>query len=194
MSQVSYQSSSNRPLRIAIIILQVFITFTAIQGAIFVVPTIPMEWLHHGIFAPFSSPLIPALALGIGCGGSALITGLLVIIKHRFAALATIIAGIIMILFEFVEITIVGFTATQMPDQPAPNILHYPGFTGNLAWHSITKYYVSKIKSRFENQRLPITVNKTRYPSVSRIDISCSISVWFDIPRVVQLVSGQSGR
>ncbi|MGZ6372926.1 MAG: hypothetical protein ACXWL8_05975 [Candidatus Limnocylindria bacterium] len=36
--------------RIGLIVLDAFVAFTAIYGAIWVVPTIPLEWLKHGPF------------------------------------------------------------------------------------------------------------------------------------------------
>ena len=61
-------------LRGTIAALAAFMALTAIQGAIFVVPTMPRSVLHQGILALFSDFTIPALALGVLCGGAALVT------------------------------------------------------------------------------------------------------------------------
>jgi hypothetical protein len=103
--------------RIGLLALDAFVAFTAIYGAIFVVPTIPLEWLKRG---PFTDYTVPALALGILVGGSALVAAVLLLVRPATGALATIGAGIMIIGFELVEIAIVGFTlieydASQFP-------------------------------------------------------------------------------
>ena len=103
--------------RIGLLALDAFVAFTAIYGAIFVVPTIPLEWLKRG---PFTDYTVPALALGILVGGSALVAAVLLLVRPSVGALATIGAGIMIIGFELVEIGIVGFTlieydASQFP-------------------------------------------------------------------------------
>jgi hypothetical protein len=94
-----------------------FMALTAIQGALFVVPTMPRSVLHKGVLALFPDFTIPALALGILCGGSALVAFVTVLVRPRNGALASIAAGVFMIMFELVEITVVGFTPVQSPDQ-----------------------------------------------------------------------------
>jgi hypothetical protein len=90
---------------------------TAIQGAIFVVPTMPRSVLHNGALGLFSDHTIPALALGALCGGAALVTLVTVFVRPQLGALGAIVAGIFMIAFELVEIVVVGFTPLQTPDQ-----------------------------------------------------------------------------
>ena len=93
--------------RIGLVVLNAFVAFTAIYGAIFVVPTIPLEWLKYG---PFTDYTVPALALGILVGGSATLATILMLVRARFGAVATIGAGAMIIGFELVEIGVVGFT------------------------------------------------------------------------------------
>jgi hypothetical protein len=90
---------------------------TAIQGAIFVVPTMPRSVLHNGVLALFPDYTIPALALGMLCGGAALVALVAVFVRPRRGALAAMVAGLFMIAFELVEILVVGFTPVQTPDQ-----------------------------------------------------------------------------
>lgn len=90
--------------------LAAFVTLTALQGAIFVVPTMPRSVLHKGVLAIFSDFTIPALALGILCGGSALVAFVTVLARPQLGALASMTAGVFMIGFELVEIVAVGFT------------------------------------------------------------------------------------
>lgn len=93
---------------------------SAIAGAIFVVPTLlPRSMLGKGLINPFADFTIPALALGILCGGTALIALITVIRSPRLGALSSFVAGVFMIGFELVEIAVVGFTATMSPTEPA---------------------------------------------------------------------------
>jgi hypothetical protein len=104
-------------LRWTIAALAAFMALTAIQGAIFVVPTMPRSVLHQGILALFSDFTVPALALGVLCGGAALVTLVMVFVRPQVGALAAIVAGAFMFGFELVEIVVVGFTPMQTPDQ-----------------------------------------------------------------------------
>ncbi len=96
--------------RIGLVVLNAFVAFTAIFGAIFVVPTIPLEWLKHG---PFTDYTVPALTLGILVGGSSSLAAVLLLIRPWAGALATIVAGVMIIGFEIVEIGVVGFTLVE---------------------------------------------------------------------------------
>lgn len=112
-----YQHAYRR-LRIPLIALEAFVAVTAIYGAIFVVPTIPRAWLHAGLIAPFADTTIPALALGIICGCGALIALTSVLAWPVIGAVASVVAGAAMVVFELVEILVVGFTAAMYPTQP----------------------------------------------------------------------------
>lgn len=96
--------------RATLILLQVFVAFTAIFGAIFVVPTLPLDWLKAG---PLTDYTIPALALGVACGGSALVALALLIVAPHLGGAASIVAGLFMVAFEVVEIAIVGFALIE---------------------------------------------------------------------------------
>ncbi len=104
-------------LRGTLAALAAFMALSAILGAIFVVPTMPRSVLHSGVLALFPDFTIPALALGILCGGSALVALVTVLVRPRIGALASVVAGAFMIIFELVEIVVVGFTPLQAPDQ-----------------------------------------------------------------------------
>lgn len=104
-------------LRGTIAALAAFMALTAILGAIFVVPTMPRSVLHQGILALFPDFTIPALALGVLCGGAALVTFVAALVRPQVGALAAIVAGAFMIGFELIEIVVVGFTPMQTPDQ-----------------------------------------------------------------------------
>lgn len=105
-------------LRVPLIALEAFVALTAIYGAIVVVPTLPPEWLRAGLVAPFTDFTIPALALGILCGGGSLIALISVLAWPPIGAITSVVAGAVMVVFELVETLVVGFTAAIYPTQP----------------------------------------------------------------------------
>ena len=115
--QRSSATSTHFGLRAGLVALEAFMAATAIWGAAFVVPTIPLDWLQKGLITPFSDTTIPALALGVLCGGSALAALVGVILRPRLGALLSILSGALMIGFELVEILVVGFTPVMYPTQ-----------------------------------------------------------------------------
>jgi uncharacterized membrane protein YuzA (DUF378 family) len=92
-----------------LILLQVFVAFTASFGAVVVVPTLPLEWLQAG---PLTDYTIPAFALGI-CGIAAVVAVILLIVAPRLGGLASMVAGLLMIIFEVVEIAVVGLAIVE---------------------------------------------------------------------------------
>jgi hypothetical protein len=109
--------SHHRWLRGSLAGLTAFMALTAIYGAIFVVPTMPRAVLRQGLLALFPDFTIPALALGVLCGGSAVVAFVAVLARPRLGGLTSVVAGILMIAFELVEIVVVGFTPVMAPDQ-----------------------------------------------------------------------------
>ena len=92
--------------RIALLVLHALVAVSAIAGAIWVVPTMPLEWIQAG---PFEDWTIPALALGfVGVIAGASFVALLV--RPWLGGLASVVAGTAMIAFELVEIAVVGWT------------------------------------------------------------------------------------
>lgn len=114
----NHKRSKHTPTRVALVLLTAFMAVSAIGGAIWAVPTIPRAWLHQGLIAPFADTTIPALALGILCGGAGLAAFATVLVRPRLGALVSIVAGVCMIGFELVEILVVGFTPVMDPTQP----------------------------------------------------------------------------
>jgi hypothetical protein len=96
-------------IRSALIVLGGFVAISAIAGAIWVVPTMPLEWLKAG---PFTDWTIPALALGF-CGGLAAVTTIALFVRPWAGALLSIVAGLAMVVFEVVEIGVVGWTLSD---------------------------------------------------------------------------------
>ena len=111
------RSAGHWGLRGALATLTTFMALTTIAGAIFVVPTMPRSVLHQGALALFPDFTIPAVMLGVVCGGAALFALLAVIAWPQLGALASVVAGLCMIAFEVVEIMVGGFTPMQTPAQ-----------------------------------------------------------------------------
>jgi hypothetical protein len=93
--------------RAALVLLEGILAFTAILGALAIIPNLPHDWIKGSVFPDYT---IPALALGVLVGGSAVIAGLAVIFRPMIGAAASVVAGVMIIGFELVEIIVVGFT------------------------------------------------------------------------------------
>jgi hypothetical protein len=96
-------------VRIGLLVAHGLVAVSAIAGAIWVVPTMPMEWIKAG---PFTDWTIPAIALGL-VGMLAAVAFALVLARPWAGALASIVAGGAMVIFELVEIGVVGWTLTD---------------------------------------------------------------------------------
>ncbi len=103
-------------LRLTLAGLAAFLAITAFAGAFFVIPTLPSEYLLRG---PFTDYMVPALALGIIVGGSALLAGIMVLVRPAIGAMIAFLSGVAIIIFELVEIAVIGLTAVDQPAQPA---------------------------------------------------------------------------
>jgi hypothetical protein len=101
-------------LRVTLATLTAFLAVSAIAGALFVVPALPREYLVRG---PFTDYTIPAVALGLLVGGSALLATVMTLLRPAIGAIIAIISGVMIIIFELVEIAIVGLTAIEQPTQ-----------------------------------------------------------------------------
>ena len=95
--------------RIGLLILNGFVAISAIAGAIWVVPTMPMEWIRYG---PFTDWTIPAIALG-AVGVLAAAVFIAVLVRPWLGALGSVAAGVAMVIFELVEIGVVGWTLSD---------------------------------------------------------------------------------
>jgi hypothetical protein len=103
-------------LRLTLSALDAVLAIGAIAGALFVVPGLPRDFLLRG---PFTDYTVPALALGILVGGSALVAAVMVLARPAVGALIAILSGVAIIVFELVEIAVVGLTAIAQPTEPA---------------------------------------------------------------------------
>jgi hypothetical protein len=96
---------SARVRRYALVGLSLFLAANAVAGALWVVPGMPREWLAG---TPFPDYTIPALALGVVVGLGALIAGVLLLLRPRAGILAAGLVGAGMMIFELVEVSVIG--------------------------------------------------------------------------------------
>lgn len=92
-------------LRKTLIGLEGLTALSSIAGAIFVVPFMPLKDLEGSAFSDY---LIPALALGILVGGTALLALLALLAQREEAILLAATSGIALAIFEVVEVTTIG--------------------------------------------------------------------------------------
>jgi hypothetical protein len=102
-------TARTQAVRIGLLVFLGLLAISAIPGAIWVVPTMPMEWIKYG---PFTDWTIPAIALGF-VGVVAAAAFILVIVEPWAGALASIVTGTAIIIFEIVEIGVVGWTLSD---------------------------------------------------------------------------------
>lgn len=110
-------SVSIRNVRIVAVVVDLFAAASAISGAVGLVAgymKIPLSTLHGTPFADFT---VPALLLGFVVGGSALVAGTIGLFGPRqlalfglwrFDAVATAVAGCVMVGWMTVEIAMIG--------------------------------------------------------------------------------------
>jgi hypothetical protein len=98
---------SNWKTRIALVVLDAVLAVSAVVSAVTVVPALPGEWIAGSIFSDYT---VPALALGVLVGGSALVAAAAVVFRPVFGAAAAMVSAVMIIGFELVEIAAVGFS------------------------------------------------------------------------------------
>jgi hypothetical protein len=99
---------SRKTLYTTLIILNIFLALTAIPGGFCLLTGIaapPIDELKSSFFIDYT---IPGLALMIIVGGSALFTAIMLIRKNKYAILCSAFVGLIIMIFEFVEVLAIG--------------------------------------------------------------------------------------
>ena len=100
-----------KSIRTLLIVSTIFLALSAFAGCIQLLEGTyapPVDLLTG---SPFDSYVIPGLVLGLIVGGSAFFATVLLIRNSRFALLASIAAGLIIMFFEFVEVLVIGSPA-----------------------------------------------------------------------------------
>jgi hypothetical protein len=103
--------------RIILIATELFTGIMAIVGTIGLLTgawlqVLPVEWLRG---SPFSSYVIPALALLVFVGGSSFLAAFLLLASHPLGEPASMLAGLILVVFEIVEYLVIGLTTFLQP-------------------------------------------------------------------------------
>ncbi len=97
-----------KTLYTTLIILNIFLALTAIPGGFCLLTGIaapPLDELKGSIFTDYT---IPGLALMIIVGGSALLASILLIRKYKYAVFYSAVVGLIIMVFEFIEVLAIG--------------------------------------------------------------------------------------
>jgi hypothetical protein len=90
-------------------VLSAFIAITAVAGALFVVPTLPLEWLEGSVLDDYT---IPAFAHAV-VGGQAHVSLIALVVRPDVAGVAAVVTGLAMVTFEVVEISVVGLSIVE---------------------------------------------------------------------------------
>jgi len=105
--------------RIVLLVIELFVGLWAVIGGIGLVTgaipflQMPAEYLQG---TPFSDYMIPGLLLSIVVGGSFLVAAATILSGHELGVLASALAGLIVIGFEFVEVLIIDRFAIVLPN------------------------------------------------------------------------------
>jgi len=102
-------------IRIALVVIDGFTAVTAIGGGIALMVGLegarfPREWL---VGTPFSSYVIPGLTLMVAVGGSATVAAALLLRNPAIGALASVLAGMVLMGWIMGEMLILNQTATR---------------------------------------------------------------------------------
>lgn len=100
-------------IRIALVIIEVFIGLGAIGGGIAILTGafdqwLPLTWLHG---TPFNDYTIPGLVLLVVVGGGMLLAAATIFVQRAWAVLLSVAMGLVMIGFEVFEVVIVDRNA-----------------------------------------------------------------------------------
>ena len=89
--------------------------YYALSGA----ENVPVEWLDS---SPFSSYTVPGLILLVLVGGSAAVGAVAVFAQARTARLAALAAGLVLLVWILVQVSIIGYVSWLQPTMAAAAI------------------------------------------------------------------------
>lgn len=98
----------NKFERYTLIVFNAFLAVTAIGGGIGLISGSIAPGLELLAGSPFQSYTLPGLALLVLVGGSALLATVLMLRRSRWGVLASGITGMMIIIFEIVEVLVIG--------------------------------------------------------------------------------------
>jgi hypothetical protein len=103
-----WRNLANRIIHIVLIILTSFLALTAIGGGIGLLTGLNAPPLVFLDGSPFSSYIIPGLALLILVGGTAAFASISLFRNHRYAWTVVVASATVVVVFEIVEVTYIG--------------------------------------------------------------------------------------
>lgn len=107
--------TSEKFIRFALGILLLLVAINAFAGGYYGMAgakNIPMEWLKN---SPFHNYFIPSLILFIVIGGSSLFAAVTVFRRDRFGRKASLLCGVIILIWLGVQIAIIGYVSWMQP-------------------------------------------------------------------------------
>jgi hypothetical protein len=134
-----------RKIIIAILIfLTGFLSLTGMLGGIALIANFnspPVEQLNGSFFKNFT---IPGIVLALLVGGSSLLAAILLVRKNVIAPLFSVLSGIIIMSFEFVEVLVIG-----SPEGIARNLqIFYFGIGMIICILSISVWFIDMLERK----------------------------------------------
>jgi MFS family permease len=115
--------TSEKFIRYALGILLLLLAINAFAGGYYGMAgakNIPMEWLKN---SPFHNYFIPSLILFIVIGGSSLFAAVTVFRRDRFGRKASLLCGVIILIWLGVQIAIIGYVSWMQPATAIATVL-----------------------------------------------------------------------
>ena len=97
-----------QPIRLLLIVLNSLLAITAVAGGAGLLSGMNAPTVDMLTNSPFNSYIIPGLALLMLVGGTASAAAIMLIRAHRYALRTACIAGIMIVIFETVEVAVIG--------------------------------------------------------------------------------------
>lgn len=96
-------------IRVVLIVLTGFLAISAIPSAFLVVPTMPLDWIKAGPFVDWTIPAVALFLVGVLAG----IATVALLIRPWIGALGAMASGAAIVVFEIVEVAVVGWTLSD---------------------------------------------------------------------------------
>jgi hypothetical protein len=110
-----HTTKSNWIVRTTLLALDLFVGLTAVTGGLAILLgtiQLPGEWLHN---TPFSGYQVPGMVLAVIVGGSALVGAMALMVRSVWDALASLVAGVILVGWIVSETAMLGLQAGLQP-------------------------------------------------------------------------------
>src|SRR5680860_276677 len=104
-----------KPIRYSLGIILIILAINAFGGGFYGMAgaeDVPTEWLNG---SPFQNYFIPSLFLFLLVGGSALIAAITVLKGLRIARTASLICGVIVLVWLIIQIAVIGYVSWMQP-------------------------------------------------------------------------------